>query len=331
LCGNIGALGGDLHAPGFQMKRFGASNSKLFWICCAVFLISAALVKPAQDHLERRLGAPGPEPDLLYFNSPSILKRMALGYDRLLADFYWMRVIQYYGRRDEADRRMVRYRNLAALLDITTTLDPDLMDAYHAGTTFLAEPEPVGAGQPSEAIKLLEKGIRNHPQEWKLWYEKGFVYYLYLKDYPKAAESWQAGSRLENAPHFLGPLAAIAYTEGGALEVALALWNTQYRESTRADVKENARNHILSIEVAQDLWSLEYLVEKYQAKTGILPQSLQELVRGKKHSYRIVDPLGTPYSYNAVTGAVSLGEETKIRYLKLPYSYKEQFQSRIDE
>jgi tetratricopeptide (TPR) repeat protein len=313
------------------MKRFGAGNSKHFWICCVIFLISAALLKPAQDRLERRLGDPGPEPDLLYFNSPSVLKRMALGYDRLLADFYWMRVIQYYGRRDEADKRPVRYKNLAALLDITTTLDPDLMDAYQAGTTFLAEADPVGAGQPAEALKLLEKGIRAHPQEWRLWYEKGFVYYLYLKDYPKAAESWEAGSRIANAPHFLGPLAAAAFTQGGALDVAFALWNTQYRESTRADVRENARNHILSIEVARDIWSLEFLLGKYQAKTGMLPPSLQELVRGKRHSYRTVDPLGTPYSYNPVTGAISLGAETKVKYLRLPYSYKEKFQSTIDD
>jgi tetratricopeptide (TPR) repeat protein len=313
------------------MKKFVAVNSKHFWICCIIFLVSAALLKPAQDRLERRLGDPGPEPDVLYFNSPSILKRMALGYNRLLADFYWMRVIQYYGRREEADRRPVRYKNLAALLDITVTLDPDLMDAYNAGTTFLAEPEPIGAGQPSEALSLLEKGIRAHPREWKLWYEKGFVYYLYLKDYPRAAESWQAGSRLENAPHFLQPLAAAAYTNGGALDVALALWKTQYEESTRADVKENARNHILSIEVTQDIWSLEFLLEKYRAKTGTLPQNLQELVRGKKHIYRIVDPLGTPYSYNPVTGAISLGEGTQVKYRRLPDSYRERFQSRLDE
>jgi hypothetical protein len=313
------------------MKRFGAVNSKPFWICCIIFLVSAALLKPAQDGLERRLVDLGPEPDLLYFNSPSVLKRMALGYDQLLADIYWMRVIQYYGRREEADKRPVRYKNLAALLEITTTLDPDLMDAYTAGTTFLSEPEPAGAGQPEEALKLLDKGIRAHPQEWRLWYEKGFVYYLYLRDYPNAGASWRAGSQLATAPYFLGPLSAAAFTKGGAIEVALALWKTQYRESSRADVRENARNHILSIEVAQDIWSLERLLEKYKAKTGKFPQSLQELAHGKKHDYKLEDPLGTPYSYNAATGAVSLGEATKIQYLSVPYAYKEQFLSRIDD
>jgi hypothetical protein len=46
--------------------------------------------------------------------------------------------VQYYGRHDEADRRPVRYKS-GAVLDITTTLDPDMVEAYRAGSTFLAE------------------------------------------------------------------------------------------------------------------------------------------------------------------------------------------------
>ena len=65
----------------------------------------ALLVKPVQD----RLGAAGRhtamDPDLLYFSSPGALKSLALGYDSLLADLYWVRAIQYYGRREEAARR----------------------------------------------------------------------------------------------------------------------------------------------------------------------------------------------------------------------------------
>jgi hypothetical protein len=38
--------------------------------------------------------------------SPALVKKMALGFDNLPADFYWMRAIQYYGRRDKADKRL---------------------------------------------------------------------------------------------------------------------------------------------------------------------------------------------------------------------------------
>jgi len=289
--------------------------------CLAIFIVCAALIKPVQDRLEARLGTPGQEPDLLYFSSPAVVKKMALGYDRIVADFYWMRVIQYYGRRDEADKRPVRYKNLSTLLDITTTLDPDLLDAYRAGSLFLSEADPVGAGQPEEGLKLLDKGIRAHPQEWRLWYDKGFIYYLFLRDYGKAGETWHAASRLASAPHWMEPLAAMSLSKGGAVEIAKVLWERQYRESARADVRENARNHLISFQVARDIWSLELLLEKYRAKTGSFPQTLRELIRGK--ALKIVDPLGAPYQYNPVTGAISLSPETKVRYLQVPDSYRE--------
>jgi len=313
------------------MKRERAGRLGPIWGSCCIFLVCAALIEPAQDRLELRLGKPAQEPDLLYFSAPAVVKKMALGYDRILADFYWMRVIQYYGRRDEADKRPIRYKNLSTLLEITTTLDPDLLDAYRAGSLFLAEPDPVGAGQPQEALRILDKGIRAHPQEWRLFYDKGFICYWHMRDYKAAGEVWKSASRIPGAPHWMEPLAALSLSKGGALEVAIALWERQYRDSTRADVRENARNHLISIAVARDIWGLESLLEKYRAKTGSFPQTLEELVRDKEGRYRTADPLGAPYRYNLVTGAVSLSPESKVRYLNVPDSYKTQLRITNDE
>ena len=74
------------------------------------------------------------------------------------------------------------------------------MDAYRVGAIFLADPDPIGAGQPHEALKLLDKGIRAHPQDWRLYYDKGFIYYSFLQDYRAAGETWLAASRLSSAP-----------------------------------------------------------------------------------------------------------------------------------
>lgn len=290
-----------------------AGHSGRGWAFCGVFLLCAALVKPVQDRFDARLGDSGPEPDLLYFSSPSIVKRLALSYGPLIADVYWMRAIQYYGRRDEADRRLVRYKNLPALLDITTTLDPGLMDAYHFGVSFLAEADPIGAGKPEEALKLLDKGIRANPHQWSLFKDKGFVYYWFLKDYKAAGEVWRAAAKLPGAPHWMEPLAAMSLSKGGSIEVARALWENQYRESSRADVRENARNHLISIDVARDIWNLQNLAEKYKAAHGAYPKSLKDL----ETKHRIVDPLGTPYHYSPSTGAVTLSPSTSIKYIPL--------------
>ena len=287
-------------------------NSWLFGLCMAC----ALLIKPVQDNLESHLGEPGQEPDVLFFNSPNLLKKMALGYKSLLADVYWMRTIQYYGRREEANRRAVRYGNLATFLDITTTLDPDLMDAYRSGSVFLSEADPVGAGQPGEAIRLLDKGIRRHPHEWQLQYDKGFVYYWYLKDYKAAGEVWMSASKLPQAPGWLSGLAAMSFSKGGVIEIAMALWQRLYQESSRASVRENARNHLLSIQVTRDLQTLQRLIEEFREQNRSYPKNLEELIPGQKDRCRTADPLGTPYQYDPRTGDVRLSPQTKIHYLE---------------
>ena len=46
------------------------------------------------------------EPDLMFFKSPESISKMALGYNSFLADVYWIRAVQYYGRREEAQKRL---------------------------------------------------------------------------------------------------------------------------------------------------------------------------------------------------------------------------------
>jgi hypothetical protein len=280
------------------------------WVCYAICLICASLIKPAQDFLESRPDRNRPDPDLLFFSSPELVKRMSLGYDALLADIYWMRAIQYYGRREEAAKRPVRYKNLAALLDVTTTLDPHLMDAYRAGSAFLSEPDPIGAGQPMEGIKLIDKGIRFHPHEWRLFFDKGFIYYIYLKDFKAAGEVWLAASRLASAPPWMESLAAITLSKGGQLEVAAYLWQRQYEQATRADVRENARNNLIGIQAIKDIRTIEMLVKEYRDKNGFFPGSLQNL---PDRNFNALDPLGAPYRYDPNTGAVGLSPESKVK------------------
>jgi hypothetical protein len=301
------------------------------WLICGIGLICAVLIKPVQDRFEARMGEPEPGPDLLYFSSPKAVKMIAMGYDSLLADFYWMRAIQYYGRREEANKRLIRFKNLYTLFDITTTLDPNLMDAYRTGSAFLAEPEPVGAGQPQEALKLLDKGIGVHPQEWRMYYNKGFIHYLFLHDYKTAGELFLEASKLPSAPHWMASFAAYSLSKGGSVEIAIALWERQYRESNRADLRENARNHLLSFQVAQDLGTLELLIEKFKARTGLLPRSLQELMRAQRRRYATVDPLGTPYQYIPQTGEVKLSPDSKVKYQEVPDEYKKQLRITNDE
>src|SRR5579863_8817975 len=107
-----------------------------------VSLVASALLLHRSDQLRPQATLD----EVLYLNSPKILKRASLGYDGLLADVYWTRAVQYFGSRRFSDGSEVNL--LAPLLEITTYLDPHLIPAYEYGGFFLAPPPPNGAGQP---------------------------------------------------------------------------------------------------------------------------------------------------------------------------------------
>ena len=80
------------------------------------------------------------EQDDLVLRSGPMLKAMSLEYAPLMADLYWTRVVQYYG--DKHARHDANFELLWPLLDVTTTLDPNLLVAYRFGSMFLSEGPP---------------------------------------------------------------------------------------------------------------------------------------------------------------------------------------------
>ena len=233
------------------------------------------------------------------------------------------------GRREEAARRPVRFGNLGALLDITTTLDPMLMEAYRFGGTFLGEPEPVGAGRPEEAIRLIDKGIAVYPHDWRLQFDKGFIYFWYSKDYRSAGEVWLAASRVPSAPGWLKGLAAMGLSKSGAVETARLLWQRQYEEADRADLRENALKYLQTMDTDEACWTLEFFVEKYQKRFGVRPARLQELITAGMFKTLPHDPSGVPYDYDPTTGLVRLSPNSRVGHLKMPFDYRDSFRAKL--
>ena len=124
-------------------------------------------------------------------------------------------------------------------------------------------------------------------------------------------------------------LAAAAFSQGGSMDIARILWKRQYDESTNRGIKENARNRLLSLQVAEDLWTLEYRLGVYMLENGKYPRSLDALSFPGGRKVTTVDPLGKPYDYDPGTGVVKLSPQTKVRYVPIPMSYKEDFLKKI--
>jgi tetratricopeptide (TPR) repeat protein len=258
-------------------------------ILLVVCLAGSAAVLSQLDRL--RTGAT--LEDFLFVSSPKTVKRMSLGYDGLLADIYWTRAVQYFGARHVAHAS--HYRLLAPLLAITTTLDPHLVVAYQFGANFLSPAPPHGAGMPDKAIELVEFGIRNNPDQWKLYYELGFIYYMDMKDYRRAADAFARGSQVPNAHPFLKVMAAQMAQHAGDTQMARALWTTTYESSQDKQIRGNAIAHLRAIQVEDDVTALQELVGQYGRKTGQLPTSMTDLVVANLLRAIPVDPTGRPY------------------------------------
>ena len=161
-------------------------------LLAALLAASAMLVRQID-----RIRSDEPLQEVLYIPSPKVLKRMSLGYSGLLADIYWTRVVQYFGTKHKAKAK--QYLILDPLLQMTTTLDPKLLPAYQFGSVFLSQKPPEGAGDPSAAARLVEKGIQENPQSWRLYYDLGYIYWIELKDAAKAADAFNRGSKIPGA------------------------------------------------------------------------------------------------------------------------------------
>ena len=235
--------------------------------------------------------------EVLLVSSPRVLKRLSLGYDGLLADVYWTRVVQYFGGH-VADR-VNQFDLLAPLLEITTTLDPHLLVAYQFGGNFLAPAPPNGAGMPDRAIALMNYGIQNNPDDWHLYYQLGFIYYMDLKDYKNAADAFERGSKVPHAHPFLRILAANMAQHAGENRMAQALWTTTYQNTEDKHVRANAIAHLRALRVEDDVTHIQNDVTSYGQKTGRLPSSMASLVNAGLLPGIPLDPDGKPYVLSA--------------------------------
>jgi tetratricopeptide (TPR) repeat protein len=269
-----------------------SQRSKVSFVAgvCFVFCLAASAVVL---HRSDQLRPQATIEEVLFLNSPKVLKRASLGYDGLLADIYWTRAVQYFGWRRHNDVRS--YNLLFPLLEITTHLDPQLLVAYQFGASFLAPPPPNGAGQADRAIQLMEYGIQNNPNDWKLYYDLGFVYYMELKDYPKAADAFARGSKVPDAHAFMRLLAAQMATHAGEFDTARMLWTATYQNSQDKLIRENAIEHLRGLRVDEDVTHLQEAVTRFGERTGRLPANMSELLTAEGVRGIPVDPDGHPY------------------------------------
>jgi hypothetical protein len=282
-------------------------------------LLVAAIVT-LQVARERWFRSVEPDRDVIYVQSPEVMKRLALSFDALLADVYWIRTVQYYGRTRLSDSPNKNYDLLPLLLFTTTELDLQFSIAYRFGGIFLSEPPPGGPGRTDLAIELLQKGIRNNPNKWEYYVDAGFVHYWWRDDYQAASDWFVKASQVPGAPNWLRPLAASTIGEGGSRQAARFLWEQMRAQGEQEWLRRTATHRLLQLDALDAIDDLSRIVQRFEQTYGRLPASWPELVGARLLRGIPLDPTGTPYVLDPATGGVDVSKDSPLFPLRRPKS-----------
>ena len=253
----------------------------------------------------------------------SRLKGFAFGTEGLISDWYWMRSLQYIGDKVVAakstgfnidDMSGLNPRLLYPLLNNATDLDPHFIAPYSYGAIVLP------AIDPDKAIAIAEKGIANNPGEWRLYQHLGYIYWR-LNRYDKAAETYDKGSTIPDAPPFMKLMAASMVTDGGSRTTARAIYREMLAGSDDGQVRVAATRRLQELDSLDERDAIDKALTDFKERSGrcanglseIMPMLMQvRLPEGHDFSIdnakRLVDPTGAPYLLNKDTCRVKLDE-----------------------
>jgi tetratricopeptide (TPR) repeat protein len=274
--------------------------------------------------LVRRLDTLRPPPDpnaideSLYLDGKTA-RRMSLGFNGLAADWYWMRSLQYVGRKiinvDNVQIDSLAQLNLtllAPLLDTATTLDPEFLDPYEYAAIVLP------SINVDEAIRITKKGIDANPNAWRLYQHLGYIYWQ-QQDYQAASETYGRGAQIPGAPPWMEAMKAKMLADGGSRSTAREIYTRMYEQSADEKVRDMARKRLLQLDSLDQRDVLRKLFLAYQTRMGKCPNSWKE-IEPVFRALRIaveasgapLDPSGMPYVLRAGACEVDLNPKSEI-------------------
>lgn len=252
-----------------------------------------------------------PPNPLLWVQSGPLMQRLALGFDNLVADVYWIRAVVYYGgkRREVSERK--DYSGLYPLLDLVTSLDPHFRVAYRFGAIFLTEAYPAGPGRPDQAIQLLERAIERDFGRWEYYHDIGFVYYWWLRDYERAAEWFLRGSERPDAALWLKPLAGTVLASGGNRESSRQLWR-QLLESDVDYLRGQATHRLAQLDAMEQIEQLTVVLQRFIERERRTPRTWRELAVAERLPAVPTDPTGVPFVFDPAVGRIDVSRKSTL-------------------
>jgi tetratricopeptide (TPR) repeat protein len=258
------------------------------------FFVTASVILNA---IEDRRPAEHRAAELAYLPKGSYLRVASLGYQNVVADLLWIKVVQHLGNRNETAAGYLWAYHAA---DVLTDVDPKFAYAYLATGTVLG----VYSSRIQESIRILQKGMQYNPDVWQLPYVAGYDYFYELCDAKNGAKYLTLASMIPGAPSYLPKLAARMSVDAGQPEPALEFLSRFIQQTADEQLRNALIERKKEVQVEIDIKLLQEAVGRYEIRFGKRPRRIDDLVREGIVPHIPEEPLGGKYELRAADGTI---------------------------
>ncbi len=237
-----------------------------------------------------------PGSSIIYMPSGKHLKYASFGNSEVMADLIYLWAIQYYSDYNIPDR----FKYLDHIFSITSELDPHYLDPYEVGALIAV----LEAKDVELAFQILDRGLKNNPDQWIFPFQAGHYAQMYLKDFKTARDYYEKTLTIEGAPSQAVRLAANAAFKMMDYKAAYKSWQDIYQTATDERIKKIAENHLYNVWASRDIQIINEAINLYSEKFRRSPLSLEQLVQEGFLPRVPRDMDDKDYIYNPQTGEV---------------------------
>lgn len=228
-----------------------------------------------------------------YVPSVPVVKAISADQKELVASVLVMKVLMYFGGLVEKTKNELPlppdYPAMSRMIHGAVQLDPYNMDAYYFAQAILVW----DVGKIDIANRLLDYGMRYRTWDWYLPFFAGFNHAYFLKDYATAAKYYQRAGELSGNDLFKR-LAGRYLEASGQTELAIAYLSAMEKGERNPAIRKSYKVRIAAF---KEVRRIELARDKYRAKIGRLPASVESLEHEGLLSSPPIDPYGGKFYF----------------------------------
>ncbi len=265
-------------------------------VITAVFALAGLLSFVIDPAIQRARPDSFLQQEMVYFPSGAFLDEVAGGQAELIADYLWLRAIQYYGMHRQTDRQYLWAKHI---FDVIASLNPLFVEAFRFGGLVLA----TDANDPDGGIDLLKRGFHSNPGRWEIPFDIGFVNYLFRRDL-LAAAYFRRAAALPGAGEQVERFTAFAYRRGGRDGNAREMWREIQTTTTNPVTCEIAEYALNDIDLEDAVAEIQTAADAFRTARGASARSPRELIASGFLRTVPADPFGGGFVIDPKSGRV---------------------------